>query len=101
MNIGVFTKPNEKGQIVIPKEMRDELGITSDVTLNLSVSGKGIYIALVDAFISKQDREESYVKLLEKTQGGWGSDTTKDLEQEQQRRAVELKASEERNKAWY
>ena len=100
MNIGVFTKPNEKGQILIPKEMRDQLGITSDATLNLTMTGKGIYIALVDSFITKGDREDSYSKLLEKTKGGWGKQTKEEALQEWGVRELELKASEERKKIW-
>ncbi len=45
MKIGSFTTPNDKGQIVIPKEMRDALSIDTNATLNIILAGKGIYIS--------------------------------------------------------
>ena len=97
MNIGVFTKPNSKGQIVIPKEMRDELGIGTDITLNVSISGKGIYIVTVEEFIVSTETENSYLKLLEKTKGSWGD---VDLVQVKKKKKFELVASEKRRQSW-
>jgi AbrB family looped-hinge helix DNA binding protein len=47
MNIGTITKPNQKGQIVIPKAMRDKLHITEHVPLNIIARGRGIYIYIL------------------------------------------------------
>ena len=44
MKLGVITKPNEKGQIVIPKEMRKLLGISVNDLLHLFVRGGGLFI---------------------------------------------------------
>jgi AbrB family looped-hinge helix DNA binding protein len=96
MNIGVFAKPNTKGQIVIPKEMRDKLGIDEHVTLNITLVGNGIHVYPVSHFVTKAEKESSYLKLLGKTKGAWGTDASK----QDQRRESELTASAKRKKAW-
>lgn len=97
MKIGTFTTPNEKGQIVIPKEIRDALGIDTNVTLNIMQVGKGIYIYPVEEFITKADEESSYIQLLEKTKGSWRGEYEDDTSKKSQR---ELDASNRRKKAW-
>ena len=97
MKIGTFTTPNKKGQIVIPKEIRDALGIDTNVTLNSMQAGKGIYIYPVEEFITKADEESSYIQLLEKTKGRWGEEYKDDTSKKSQ---LELEASNRRKKAW-
>lgn len=98
MKIGSFTNTNDKGQVVIPKDIRDSLGIDSSVTLNITVSGHGIYISPVEEFVTKTDSESSYLKLLEKTRGTWGiKDSGKT---EEARSEIELKASKRRKASW-
>jgi len=97
MKIGTFTTPNEKGQIVIPKEIRDALGIDTNVTLNIMQAGKGIYIYPVEEFVTKADEESSYIQLLEKTKGSWGREYKDDSSKRSQ---LELDASKRRKKTW-
>ncbi len=100
MKIGTFTTTNDKGQLVIPKEIRDALGIDSSVTLNIVLAGNGIYVYPVEEFITKSETENSYLHLLEKTKGAWAEDNG-DLDKLQQKRSsVELKASESRKNQW-
>jgi AbrB family looped-hinge helix DNA binding protein len=99
MKIGAFTTPNEKGQIVIPKEIRDALGIDTSVTLNIMQAGKGIYIYPVEEFITKADGESSYVHLLEKTKGSWGDLNKEDIIRTEKTQ-LELEASKKRKKVW-
>lgn len=98
MKIGSFTTPNDKGQIVIPKEMRDALNINTNATLNIILAGKGIYIYPVEEFLTRSEGESSYIKLLEKTKGSWKDDNFDTLRKK--RSQVELKASNLRKKAW-
>lgn len=98
MKVGSFTTTNDKGQIVIPKDIRDALSITSDVTLNITLAGDGMYIYPVEEFITKSDLESSYLDLLKKTKGSWGDDSDKQLSQ--QRKDLELKASDSRKTSW-
>ncbi|VAX35333.1 hypothetical protein MNBD_UNCLBAC01-615 [hydrothermal vent metagenome] len=97
MKIGSITKANEKGQVVIPKEIRDTLGIDSGVSLNLLIRGKGIYIYPVVDVIGAADEENAYLKILEQTRGTWKEE---DSSLRKKKRAVELKASKDRKHAW-
>jgi hypothetical protein len=78
--------------------MRDALGIDSHVTLNLQLSGNGIYIYPIEEFIAKIETENSYSQLLEMTKGSWGKDTEK--EPTQKRMETERKASSLRKESW-
>ena len=102
MNIGTITKPNAKGQVVIPKRFREELGINKDVLLNISLKGNGVYITPIKSVIPDVYTDSgSYLKLLEKTQGAWVSEDWNKYDRlEKKRRKIELKASELRKKAW-
>lgn len=98
MKIGSFMQTNTKGQIVIPKSIRDALGIDPNVTLNITLAGKGIYIYPVEEFLSKIDKESSYIRLLEKTKGTWKDE---DWSRSRKKRSeTELKASKLRKKLW-
>jgi AbrB family looped-hinge helix DNA binding protein len=98
MKIGSFTTPNDKGQIVIPKEMRDALHIDTNATLNIILAGNGIYIYPVEEFLTKVEGESSYIKLLEKTKGSWKDDNSDMLHKKKSQ--IELEASKSRKKAW-
>lgn len=98
MKVGTVTTTNDKGQLVIPKEMRDALGIDSGATLNLVLAGKGIYVYPVEEFITKSEAESSYLQLLQKTKGTWADEDWDSLQQK--RSKLELKASESRKNQW-
>ncbi len=98
MKIGLVTSTNSKGQIVIPKDIRDALGIDAQVTLNMVVAGKGLYIYPVEEFITTTDRESSYPELLEKTKGTWGDEERG--ETKAKRSKIELEASRSRKNRW-
>lgn len=98
MKISSFTTPNDKGQIVIPKEIREALHIDSYVTLNITLAGNGIYIYPVEEFLTKADGESSYLKLLEKTKGTWNNDNWDVIKNK--RSQLERKASHLRKKTW-
>ena len=99
MKIGIVTKPNEKGQIVIPKEMRDALGVGPETQLHITARGRGIYIYPIQDIIPfTEDAHSSYVNILKKTRGKWASE--KWGETREARKKTELKASRSRKKAW-
>jgi len=98
MKIGAVTTTNSKGQIVIPKNMRDILAITPDIALNIILTGHGIYICPIEQVLTRIDSESSYIKLLEKTKGTWSKE---DPETDKgKKRTLELQASKSRKKAW-
>lgn len=97
MNLGVITKPNSKGQIVIPKKYRDMLGVNEKVYLNITIRDTGFYIQpLGNVLINKRDK--SFLKVLEETRGAWAGDDWP--ETEKRRRKIELEASRKRKNAW-
>lgn len=96
MKIGTITQPNKKGQIVIPKEYRDRLGINDTTPLNVVLKGNAIYLYPVEEILTAAESESSYVKVLEKTQGKWAGVE----EHTKNKRALELKASKKRKRAW-
>jgi AbrB family looped-hinge helix DNA binding protein len=98
MNIGTITKPNQKGQIVIPKEYREELGIDSNRFLNLVLRGRGIYIYPVVDVVIDSGNQSSYLKILERTQGSWLNDDWNISRK--RRKKIELKASKKRKRLW-
>lgn len=98
MKVGIITKPNQKGQIVIPKKMREALGIDSNVSLNLILRGGGIYIYPLKEVITRGERESSYLDILQKTQGAWAREDWDSLRKK--RRKAELTASKKRRRTW-
>lgn len=91
-----LTNTNSKGQVVIPKKMRDHLGIKPEVPLSIVEAGDGIFISPIKEVITDSEAESSYLKLLEKTKGAWRD---KD-HRAKQRSEIELKASKQRKKLW-
>ena len=71
MKIGTIIQPNQKGQIVIPKEYRDILELNLNMPLNLVLRGKGLYLYPIQEVIRKADSENSYLNILQKTKGKW------------------------------
>lgn len=97
MKVGVITKPNTKGQIVIPKEFRRALDINKDDLLNLVIRGNGIYIYPVSEMVPKIETKSAYLKVLERTRGSWQKDASP---LNKQKRNFELSASRKRKKVW-
>lgn len=95
MHIGEITTTNSKGQIVIPKKLRRELGITTGTAIKVSPQGKGLYLTPIKGFITSEENENSYIKILEKTAGSWGK-----VSKTKFRREMELKASQSRKTRW-
>ena len=91
-----ITKPNQKGQIVIPKAIRDKLHITKDVPLSIGMRGSGIYISPLSN-TGTAESKDAYIKILEKTKGSWKEDWST---LEKKRRKLELEASKMRKQAW-
>lgn len=97
MKVGSLINANDKGQIVIPKAMREHLGINSGVVLNIQLVGQGIYVYPVSEVIGKTEAESSYLQLLAKTRGAWAGPKARATKQ---RSALELQASAKRKRAW-
>lgn len=98
MNLGNIVSPNEKGQIVIPKEIRDAMGIISGSYLQLIYSGSSIILNPIKAVVTVQDLESSYKDILKKTAGTWSNDNFPQTRKK--RRKIELEAITNNKKVW-
>ena len=97
MKVGIITTAGDKGQIVIPKSIRNDLGIDNNTPLHISLVGEGIYIYPISAIVPKINKENLYVDILKKTLGSWG--LTKKSKAVSKKR-LELKASKARKQLW-
>lgn len=104
MNLGNIVEPNSKGQIVIPKKIRDELNINENTSLNVVVRDNGIHLYPITEVTTTAEAEISRRKLfavLEKTRGAWADEDWAAYDKkEKERRKLELAASRKRQKAW-
>ncbi|MEX0895820.1 MAG: AbrB/MazE/SpoVT family DNA-binding domain-containing protein [Patescibacteria group bacterium] len=93
-----IAQTNIKGQLVIPKKMRDKLGIKPTVQLQLVLKEAGIFIQPVKEIITDNVGKESYLALLKKTQGSWQDQT--DVQKARDKKKLELQASRKRKQTW-
>lgn len=100
MKIGIISKTNTKGQIVIPRAIRKQLGITANDFLHLFVRGDGLFIQPIKEVVNKADAQDNYLKILEKTKGVWGVMRDKERGVGKEKRAKELAASKKRKDLW-
>lgn len=98
MNLYTITRPNSKGQIVIPKKMREKLGIDEGVLLNVSMKNDGVYITVLDKPFRISSEDVLILEILKKTAGSWVNDDWGKYEGK--RRKVEINAARNRKKAW-
>ena len=104
MKIGKLTHTNSKGQLVIPQEYRELLGINNKVILNIVLQKTGLFIQPIEKVIPETPGENMYAKTLEKTTGAWRKDLHKtrniDIKTAKEKRELELSASRTRKKTW-
>lgn len=94
MKIGVVTQSNEKGQIVIPKEYREALGIDSSVSLNIVLQEDGLFVHPVTEVVrTKKMSKSDYLAILKKTQGTWAESEVDWEEQQKKQKKIERKVT--------
>ena len=98
MNLGTIAKSNSKGQLVIPKKIRDKLGINTDMLLNITLRGDGIFIRPLEKSLETSDSRKISLELLKKTAGAWKDDDWQATEKK--RREIELNSAKARRNAW-
>lgn len=102
MNIGTIVTPNVKGQIVIPKKIRDGLNITENTALNIVDDGKTIYIhPIKEITTTSESNNNKLLQVLKETQGAWANEDWNAYDRmEKRRRKIELAAAKKMKKAW-
>ena len=98
MNLGIISQPNAKGQVVIPKKYRDELGLDEDTLLQITLQGNGVYIAPLENVSGSADSRKLFAEILKKTAGAWANDSW--VKTAVQRKKLELAASKKRKTSW-
>lgn len=98
MQNSTIAQMNKKGQVVIPKIMRESLAINENVPLHLILEGGGVHIYPIEDVILKSSQDNAYLSVLKYTQGAWVKDSWEKTRK--QRKEIELKASIKRRKNW-
>ncbi len=100
MQIPTITKPNIKGQIVIPKKLRDELGIGPETLVEITKQGRGLYVAPMGGSGAAGDSNQAWLDVLKRTQGAWGPETVTEKKQRLMRERKERLEIKNMRKAW-
>lgn len=99
MKVGIIAKTNQKGQVVIPKKIRDSLGITADVSLHILIRDKGVYMYPITNIVTPHSYTESYFAILTKTKGAWSDERTQSRKNTEHRKR-EWAESRMRKQPW-
>lgn len=99
MKIGIITKPNTKGQFVIPHAFRKKLGIVSGTPLNVIMREDSIVLYPLAVNHTASAGAINYYNTLAKTRGAW-SNKKSFAAHEKKARKLELSASNKRKKVW-
>ncbi len=100
MKVGYLATSNIKGQIVIPKVLRDALVITPETVLNIIPSSEGLYLYPVSEVTTLAETESAFMSLLKSAQGAWGKAGLEEKTKQAKQRKIELEASKNRKKVW-
>lgn len=101
MNVGNLAITNNKGQVVIPSQIRKQLGITAGVPLKFAVWGTGMYVMPMEMTPRDLPADSGAVlAMLKRTQGTWGPESAEDKKGETRRRRLELAATKKARNAW-
>lgn len=100
MKTSYIASTNTKGQIVIPKLLRDILSITPETSLNITCSGEGIYLYPIEAVVTKAERNSgnTYLSLLKITKGAWRNEDWEKVNSK--RKNIEIADSKKRKQTW-
>lgn len=100
MNIGIIVNTNVKGQVVIPKKIRDSLAISPQTPLQIIQAGQSIVLHPISDVVRRTDSRETWRDILEMTAGSWGPATGKENKSDKKRERTELLAARKRRIAW-
>ena len=100
MNIGVIVNTNVKGQIVIPKRIRDSLAISPQTPLQIIQAGQSIVLHPISDVVRRTDSKDTWRDVLEMTAGSWGEANEKTNQADEARKRRELAAAKKRKASW-
>ncbi len=94
MQNSYFTTTNTKGQIVIPKKIRDLLGLNHNSLLKISSMDTKVIIEKIHENETQTESNNAYLQILKSTQGSWENEPF------DSKRKIELSASKKRKSLW-
>ena len=96
-----LSSANSKGQIVIPKPFREEIGIKEGDPLIIKKVGNAVYIKPIhDIFSATQSNTDTFLDTLSKTRGGWSEADPEELEKQREADKKEESDFIDRSKRW-
>lgn len=96
----VLSNTNKKGQIVLPKEYRDAVGITESTPLTFQLAGRGILVLPVTTILTGNYSQETTHEILRRTQGGWGKPSEEEIKKQKQLDKAERENAELTKHSW-
>ena len=84
-----ISETNTKGQLVIPKSMRDALGIRPNSPVRIAVCENAVHIEPIVGVVPLKKHRSNLERVLLATQGAWGPATKVELAAEKKRDALE------------
>ena len=97
-NITHVTKLNTKGQLVIPSEIRNALGLKTNDNVEIKLVGNFIAVSPVKDIITSRSYENTYSSILRDTKGTW-SDNDFTYMTDKSKKEID-KAKERKNNKW-
>ncbi len=94
-----IAQPNTKWQIVIPKKVRDELGLSSPIPMTIHAENGRVHMTPLEQPKSHQFNREKLIAALAKARGMWGPETPEEKRKRLEREKLELLASKKRRDA--
>jgi AbrB family looped-hinge helix DNA binding protein len=100
MNVGTYVQPTARGQVVIPVDYREKLGINENTLLLVKIYAGALYLQPVTPVAKIPSSKELFLEFLAKNRGAWGPETPAEKKLAKKRRAKELARAEMLRNAW-
>lgn len=100
MNIGTTTTPTDRGQIVIPADYREILGINSQTVLSLKLMGGGIYIQPMTLVPNTTLDDSAFLEFLKEHRGFMAGDENFNPVALKTRRKLEIARAKRLKRLW-
>jgi len=95
MNVGSIAIPNQKGQIVIPVRIREQVGIKAGVPVMITVTGQSLWLQPTEITPIMADDKAAFLDMLRKYRGFMAGDQNFTSAAISQRKKLELKRARE------
>jgi AbrB family looped-hinge helix DNA binding protein len=91
---------NTKGQLVIPKSIREALGIRPNAPVRIAVCENAVHIEPLVDVVPLRKHASKLMRVLRETQGAWGSASTQETTNDKKQAALERKQAKRVSRVW-